>query len=160
MREQSFYDWLMNEVASSRRALIGLYEQRDKLLYIEAPPLRKRYMETIGVYEEDVLQAELDVAMLRRKAEMIQILVNQRLPVDLRDIDAAIEAEREQTVSELEASDRTLYEFPQLSEQEKHTLQSSIGRSQRPSIRRSILTSRRRRRICMKKHRRPTGCRI
>ncbi len=123
MRNQTFYDWLTREVATSRMALVGLYEKKDKLLYVEAPPLRQRYMETIGIYEESVLAAELEVSMLRRKVEMIQIAINRREPVDMETIDAAIEAEKAQVVSDVEAGDRTLYELPQLSEQEEHTLQ-------------------------------------
>lgn len=123
MRSQTFYDWLTREVATSRMALVGLYEQKDKLLYVEAPPLRQRYMETIGIHEESVLAAELEVSMLRRKVEMIQIAINRREPVDLGAIDIAIEAERAQVVSDVEAGDKTLHELPQLSEQEEHTLQ-------------------------------------
>ena len=44
MRMQSFGDWLIREVAASRMVLISAYEKRDHLLYVEAPPLRKRYM--------------------------------------------------------------------------------------------------------------------
>lgn len=123
MRQQTFFHWLTREVASSRMALIGLYEKKDQLLYLEAPPLRQRYMEMIGIHEESVLAAELEVSMLRRKAEMIQIAINRREPVDLETIDAAIEAEKAQVVSDLEAGDRTLHELPQLTEQEEHTLQ-------------------------------------
>ena len=123
MRRQTFYDWLLREVATSRMALIGLYEKKDKLLYVEAPPLRQRYMELIGIHEERVLAAELEVSMLRRKIEMIQSALNRREPVDIKAIDAAIEAERTQVISEIEAGDRTLHELPQLSEQEERTLQ-------------------------------------
>jgi hypothetical protein len=80
-------------------------------------------METIGIYEESVLAAELEVSMLRRKVEMIQIAINRREPVDLEAIDTAIEAERAKVVSDVEAGDKTLHELPQLSEQEEHTLQ-------------------------------------
>lgn len=123
MRRQTFYDWLLREVATSRMALIGLYEKKDKLLYVEAPPLRQRYMELIGIHEERVLAAELEVSMLRRKIEMIQSALNRREPVDIKAIDAAIETERAQVISEIEAGDRTLHELPQLSEQEERTLQ-------------------------------------
>lgn len=123
MREQCFLDWLAREVASCRMALVGLYEQKDKLLFVEAPPLRKRYMEAIGIYEETVLEAELEVALLRRKVEMIQIAVNRREFINMQAIDAALAAEKDQKVAALEASDRTLYELPQLNEQEMHTLQ-------------------------------------
>ena len=123
MRTQSFYDWMIKEVATSRMALVGLYEQKDKLLYVEAPALRRRYMENIGVYEESVLEAELEVSLLRRKAEMMQISVNRREPIDLQAIDAVLISEKEQKVAALEAGDRTLNELPQLSEQEEHTIQ-------------------------------------
>ncbi|MGN1047327.1 MAG: hypothetical protein ACI4QZ_01825 [Eubacteriales bacterium] len=104
-------------------ALVGLYEQKDKLLYVEAPQIRRRYMKTIGVFEEGVLEAELEVSMLRRKVEMIQIAINRREPIDLKAIDAALEEEKNQKVAELESGDRTLNELPNLNEQEEHTLQ-------------------------------------
>ena len=123
MRTQTFYDWLTREIATSRMALIGLYEARDRLLYAEAPPLRKRYMELIGVTEESVLQAELEISLLRRKVELIQIAINRREPVDMADIDAQLETEKKQRISELESNDLTLNELPQLTEQQMHTLQ-------------------------------------
>lgn len=123
MRVQSFYDWLLREVATCKMALVGLYEQKDKLLYMEAPPIRRRYMEAIGNFEESVLEAELEVSLLRRKIELIQISINRREPIDMQAIDAALEAEKARKVSELESGDATLNELPQLSEQEEHTLQ-------------------------------------
>lgn len=123
MRKQTFYDWLIREVATSRMALVGIYESRDKVLYVEAPPLRKKYMETIGVYEEPVLQAELEVAMLRRKAEIIRIAVNRREPINLEAIDEQLEKEKQEQIAELENSDKTLKEIPELDEQQSHTLQ-------------------------------------
>ena len=123
MRNQTFYDWLTREVATSRMALIGLYEIRDRILYVEAPPLRKKYMDLIGNTEEAVLQAELEVSLLRRKVEMIQVAINRREPVDLAAIDAKLEEERQQQVSALENADLTLNELPQLTEQEEHTIQ-------------------------------------
>lgn len=123
MRNQTFYDWLTREVATSRMALIGLYENRDRILYMEAPPLRKKYMDIIGNFEETVLQAELEVSLLHRKVEMIQIAINRRELVDLAAIDAQLEAEKEQQVSALENADLTLNELPQLTEQEERTIQ-------------------------------------
>lgn len=123
MRKQTFYDWLAREVASSRMALVGLYENRDRLLYVEAPQFRKKYMEAIGVYEEPVLQAELEVSLLRRKVELIQIAINRREPVDLIAIDMQLEKEKQEKVSELENADLTLNELPQLSEQQTRTMQ-------------------------------------
>lgn len=123
MRTQTFYDWLTREVATSRMALISVYENRDRLLYVEAPPLRQRYMDQFGTVEEAVLQAELEVSLLRRKAEMIQIAINRREPIDQAAIDQKLEEEKEQQISELEQNDRTLHELPQLTDQQAHTIQ-------------------------------------
>ena len=98
MRRQTFYNWLQREVSSSRMALVTLYENRDRLLYVEAPPLRKRYMDIFGAVEEPVLEAELEVSLLRRKVEMIQTALNRREPVDLAAIDARLQDERERQV--------------------------------------------------------------
>ncbi len=123
MRRQTFYNWLQREVSSSRMALVTLYENRDRLLYVEAPPLRKRYMDIFGAVEEPVLEAELEVSLLRRKVEMIQTALNRREPVDLAAIDARLQDERERQVSELEREDLTLNELPQLTEQQERRMQ-------------------------------------
>lgn len=123
MRAQTFYQWLLREAATSRMALIGLYEKRDRILYVEAPPLRKKYMELIGAAEEPVIRAELETALLRRKLELMQIAANRREPIDLGAIDAQLERERAERVSELESADRTLAELPVLTVQQEHTIQ-------------------------------------
>lgn len=83
MRTQTFYSWLKGEADSSRMLLVNLYLQRDKILYVEAPPLRQEYMDKIGVVETDVMEAELDAAMLERKVELIQTALNRKEPVDM-----------------------------------------------------------------------------
>lgn len=123
MREQSFYDWLAGEVISSRKALINLYENRDRILYIEAPALRKQYMSIFGEVENTVLHSELETALLRRKVELIQTAINRREIIDLEKIDEQLEKEREQLLSELEQKDETLNELPQLTDDQKYTLE-------------------------------------
>ncbi len=123
MRVQTFYNWLEREVLSSRMALVALYENRDRLLYVEAPALRKKYMDHIGISEESVLEAELEVLLLRKKMELIQTAVNRRETVDQKKIERTLVEEREKQVSYLEQADTTLQELPQLTEQEEHTLQ-------------------------------------
>lgn len=123
MRTQTFDDWLIREVAASRMALITAYEKRDHLLYVEAPSLRKRYMDAIGTVEESVLQAELEVSLLRRKAELIQIALNRRETVDLASIEAQLDAEKEEKIAAMEQADLTLNELPQLTAQQAQTLQ-------------------------------------
>lgn len=124
MRVQSFGDWLIREIAASRMALITAYEKRAHLLYVEAPPLRKRYMDAFGTVEEGVLQAELETALLRRKAELIQIALNRRELIDLAAIEAQLKAEREEKIASMERADLTLNELPQLTEEQAQTLQS------------------------------------
>ena len=123
MREQTFHDWLLREISTRRMALVGIYESRDKLLYLEAPALRKKYMDIIGTYEESVLQKELEISLLQRKIEMIQISINRREPIDLEAIESALEKERQNKLENLENADITLNELPQLSEQQAYTLQ-------------------------------------
>ena len=146
MRTQSFNDWLIREVASSRMALVGLYEQKDKLLYVDAPPLRKRYMETIGIYEEKVLEAELEVSLLRQKVEKIQIAVNRREKVDLQKIDEELKAQKEEKIAELESDDKTLNELPILSEEDEQTMQRlyrQITSSFHPAVNKDITETQR-----------------
>ncbi len=123
MREQTFSSWLQQRIESCRMAMVTLYEKRDHLRYVEAPPLRKKYMDRIGAREEAVLQAELEVSLLRKKVEWIQISINRREPVDLDQIDARLEVERQLEISQLEDADRTLNEIPTLTEAQEHTLQ-------------------------------------
>ena len=124
---KTFYDCILAELESVRGELMRLYELRDWLLYVEAPPLRERYMEAIGVYEEPVLEAELEVSLLRRKLQLIQAAVNRREPVDMEAIDAAIEKEKEKRLSDLESADMTLDELPSLSGDEQKYLQELYG---------------------------------
>lgn len=123
MRAQTFYDWLQREVTSSRMALVGLYESRDKLKYVDAPRLRKRYMDIFGAVENPVLEAELELSLLRRKLELMQIAVNRREPIDTEKIEAALAEEKRERIAEVEGADLTLNELPQLSEAEQRTLQ-------------------------------------
>lgn len=123
MRGQSFYDWLEREISTEEFALVGLYEQKDKLLYQEAPALRKRYMDAVGDVEEGVLNDELEVSLLRRKVELIQIAINRREPIDIEAIEKELEKEKEEKVSAVENADLTLKELPELSEEERKTMQ-------------------------------------
>lgn len=123
MRQQTFYDWLTREVVSSRMALVGMYASRDELLYVQAPLLRQKYMDTIGVMEQPVLEAELELAMLQRKLELIQAAVNRREPIDMEKIEAVLAKERQERIAAVESTDMTLHELPQLAEEQLYTLQ-------------------------------------
>lgn len=67
MLEQTYSKWLEKEVLAIKYALLVALEKRDNLLYIEEPALREEYMQKIGVYEEQVLNAELEVSLAEKK---------------------------------------------------------------------------------------------
>ena len=122
MREQSFSIWLSEEVTTARHAMLILLEKRDRLLYTEAPALRQEYMEKIGAFEEEVLEAELQVNLLERKSELIQAAMNRREAIDLDAINRQIDEEREGMLTKME-EDSASKEVPALTEEEQEKLQ-------------------------------------
>jgi len=141
MREQNFSEWLCQEVTTKRIALIALFENRDRLLYVESPSIRKKYMDLIGVYEIPVLEKELEVSLLNRKAELIQIAINRREPIDLSQIEEKLEQEKAMQLSRVESEDLTLEELPTLTEKEQNDLQlyyRDITRVCHPAVNKDI----------------------
>ena len=100
MIDHTFAQWLNGELTSTRCALLSLYEQRDRLLYIEGPRLEKEYMEKIGLYEEMVIREEIECEILEKKKQMIQIAINRREPIDESAIDSELEALRNQMIND------------------------------------------------------------
>lgn len=100
MGEHSFTDWLDREVSAVRCSLLALYEQRDKLRFIERPNLEREYMEKVGEFEEKIIQEEIEVELLQKKQQMIQTALNRREPIDEAAIDAKIEELRQQKLKE------------------------------------------------------------
>ena len=100
MGKHSFALWLHSEVASTRCALLTLYEQHDKLKYIDGPRLEKVYMDAVGTYEETVIKEEIECELLREKQQMIQTAINRREPIDESAIDAELDVHRQQMLKE------------------------------------------------------------
>ena len=100
MSKHSFTSWLHSEIATSRCALLTLYEQRDKLKYIDGPRLEKEYMEKVGTYEETVIREEIECELLQKKQQMIQAVINRREPIDESAIDAELDVRRQQMFQE------------------------------------------------------------
>lgn len=123
MRRQSFHDWLLQEVASIRKSLFPLYEKKDRLLYVDAVALRNEYIDKIGKYEESVLEAELETALLREKLILIQTAINRREPVDMGKIALLLEEKRQALIGTVEQQDLTRHELPQLSDEDNKELQ-------------------------------------
>ncbi len=123
MLEQTYSKWLEKEVLAIKYALLVALEKRDKLLYVEEPALREEYMQKIGVYEEQVLKAELEVALAEKKKQLIQTAINRREPVDLEALEKQLEEERKQQLEQLNQNYKRDSLQNNLSQEEKEELQ-------------------------------------
>ncbi len=122
MSKHTFTLWLHSEVASTRCVLLTLYEQRDKLQYIEGPRLEKEYMDKVGTYEETVIKEEIECELLQKKQQMIQTAINRREPIDEAAIDAELENHRQQMLQEA-AGPAAPQEYAELSGEQSDELQ-------------------------------------
>lgn len=122
MSKHTFTLWLHSEVTSTRCALLTLYEQRDKLRYIEGPRLEKEYMDKVGTYEETVIKEEIECELLQKKQQMIQTAINRREPIDEAAIDAELENQRQQMIQEA-AGPAAPQEYAELSGEQSDELQ-------------------------------------
>ena len=122
MSKHTFTLWLHSEVTSTRCALLTLYEQRDKLRYIEGPRLEKEYMDKVGTYEETVIKEEIECELLQKKQQMIQTAINRREPIDEAAIDAELENQRQQMIQEA-AEPAAPQEYAELSGEQGDELQ-------------------------------------
>lgn len=100
MSKHTFANWLYGEVTTARCALLTLYEQRDKLQYIDGPRLEKEYMSKIGPFEETVIKEEMACELLEKKQQMVQAAINRREPIDEAAIDAELEVYRQKMLQE------------------------------------------------------------
>lgn len=123
MLEQTYSKWLEKEVLAIKYALLVALEKRDQLLYIEVPSLRQEYMQKIGIYEEQVLKAELEVALEEKKKQLIQTAINRREPVDIEAIEKQLEEERKQQLDQLNQNYKNDFNASNLSQEERDELQ-------------------------------------
>lgn len=100
MKTHTFTDWLYSEVMSARNALLTLYEQMDKMKFIEGPQLEQQYMDLVGSEEETIIPLEIKCELLKKKQQLIQAAINRREPVDEAAIDAQINALWEEKLQE------------------------------------------------------------
>lgn len=122
MAKHTFVKWLNKEVASSSCALLKLYEELDKLKYIEGPRLEKEYMDKLGTFEETVIKEEIECELLKKKQEMIQSAINRRETIDEAAIDEEINKLREEMIKEV-GGDKLPKEYADLSEEQATGLQ-------------------------------------
>lgn len=122
MSNHSFLSWLHTEVTSARCALLALYEQKDKLQYIDGPQLEQEYMDKIGSFEETVIKEEIECELLQKKQQLIQATLNRREPVDEAAIDAEIDRQRQELFKEAAGPTASL-EYANLTDEQSDELQ-------------------------------------
>lgn len=122
MNDHSFAIWLRREVMAARCALLSLYEQKDRLQFLEGPRLEKEYMDQLGPYEERVIREEIECELLRKKQQMIQAAINRREPIDEAAIDAELGKIREVMLQEA-SGDAAPSAYAELSEEDSDELQ-------------------------------------
>ncbi len=123
MLEHSYSKWLEKEVLVIKYALLCVLEKRDKLLYVEIPALKEKYMEKIGFYEEKVLKEELELSLLEKKKQLIQAAINRRQPVDLEKIEKQLEEEKRKQLDQLNENYKNDFVESHLSQEEMDELQ-------------------------------------
>lgn len=141
MLGQTYSKWLEKEVMAIKYALLVVLEKRDKLLYVEEPALREKYMQKIGVYEEQVLKAELEVNLTEKKKQLIQTAINRREPVDLEAIEKQLEEERKEQLGQLNQSYKRDSLQSSLSQEEKnelHNLYKEIIKDFHPEVHKEL----------------------
>lgn len=141
MLGQTYSKWLEKEVMAIKYALLVVLEKRDKLLYVEEPALREEYMQKIGVYEEQVLKAELEVNLTEKKKQLIQTAINRREPVDLEAIEKQLEEERKEQLGQLNQSYKRDSLQSSLSQEEKnelHNLYKEIIKDFHPEVHKEL----------------------
>lgn len=102
MSKCSFAKWLEGEYNAARCALLNLYEQRDRMKYVEGERLESEYMDKVGDAENIVIKEEIECELLNQKRQMVQTLLNRRESVDEAAIDAQIDEQRHRMIEEAE----------------------------------------------------------
>ncbi len=122
-QRRSFSEWLLMEVTVARCALLALYEKQDSLKMVERPALERKYMETVGKDEQEVIRQEIECELLAEKEQMIQTALNRREPVDEAAIDAKIDQLRKEKIGEAMDIDSDWSEIEGLDGEDKDALQ-------------------------------------
>lgn len=95
MNKHSFTKWLQSEINASKRILLSLYEKYDQLKYIEHQKIVNLYYEHLCQLENKVIIEEVELELIKKKQELIQMKLNRREKIDEAEIDAIIERERQ-----------------------------------------------------------------
>lgn len=76
-----------------REELAAAVGERDELLYVVCPNIETAYMLAIGSFEYRAFELRCRMLRMRRKAELIQAMINRQEPIDEAKIDAVLNGE-------------------------------------------------------------------
>lgn len=122
MSKHTFGTWLNIEVTALRCSLLKLYEEQERLLYMEGPRLERDYMEKLGLLEEAVIKEEVECELMAKKQALMQAALNRREPIDEAAIDAQIDLERQKLLSAAQGESAPV-EYAQLTGEQEEELQ-------------------------------------
>lgn len=76
-----------------REELAASVGERDELLYVICPNIETAYMLAVGSLEYRTFELRCNMLRLRRKAELIQAMINRQEPIDEARIEAILNGE-------------------------------------------------------------------
>lgn len=118
----NYSDWLIKELDSATLSLISIIEKRENMKYVESEKIKIIYMQKIGNFEKEVLKAELDLTLEKKKSELIQACINRREPIDMNKINLQIEEEKQKQLSEIENSEKSNTSASSLTEEQENEM--------------------------------------
>lgn len=101
MKQHTFTKWLKIEIVAAQATLRTAYEELDKVKFVEGPALEEEYMDKIGKDEQEVIETELECELLQEKKTMVQAAINRREEINEEEIDAKIDARRNELKAQL-----------------------------------------------------------
>ena len=114
MEKGSYLKWLYHCLVDVQCSLLSSLERKDYVQFIEASHVRNEYMNRIGDYEQEVLKEELEVAILEKKKQRIQVAINRNESLDLAKLEEELNQEREVLLQQVNAQYDTQFETADL----------------------------------------------
>ena len=123
MGKHTFAGWLQHEITAARCALLKLYEEKDRMLYVEKRQLEEKYMAAVGSFEEEVIKEEMECELLIAKHKMVQVKLNRREEINEAEIDLEIEKMRGELMREAAGSGGGDRNYQELAPEKMNELQ-------------------------------------
>lgn len=104
MEQGSYLKMLYSSLLDVQCSLLASLEKKDYIQYIESESIRREYASKIGPIEKETLEIELEVNLLEKKKQRIQVALNRNESIDLNQLDEELNLEKENMLQQLNAS--------------------------------------------------------